>query len=194
MPDKIQRTVDETTPLDLDANENLIELPQGTTIVKHDLMIPFSLKNLRMLCAYPLKGKENTPVFDKNSWEGVFNQCSAHPSKVTVYFMRKCVADQSRNKSYATQQLLVKSKGFEVTPLRERVLFDAVEILKFGTCPDIQSPVWAFTRTADVVRFNGNDYPSVIGGYTPRVSVCVDVNDYDSDFVGVAPGVPANNA
>ena len=172
-------------------NENLIELPPGTTVVKHDLMIPFSLKNLRMLCAYPLKGKENTPVFDKNFSDAVFNHCNSHPDKVTVYFMRKRVADQSRNQSYAAQQEIVKSEEFEVTPLRERALLDSVMILKSGTCPDNRNPP-IFARTRDAVLYGSDVYQSVVGGFAPRVGVCVSYDDYVAhDYFGVVPGVPA---
>ena len=169
-PDKVARTSDQDTPLTLNASNELesIEKPTGEV-----LEIPFSLRNHKMLCSYPLSGKENMPVFDKDSDSDVFEQCDTYPNKVTVYFMRKQVSEQSRKKTYTTQEELVKTQGFEVTPLSIRALSDSVEILTSGTCSDNRNP-WTYARTSDVVRYGSNAYQSVIGGFAPRAGVRVD--------------------
>ena len=66
-PDKVARTLDQDTPLVLNASNELIENAGNSTETGELLEIPFSLKNNKMLCSYPLSGKENMPVFWKDS-------------------------------------------------------------------------------------------------------------------------------
>ena len=192
-PDKVARTLDEATPLALNASNELVENTGNSTETGEVLEIPFSLKNHKMLCRYPLSGKENMPVFDEGSFSEVFKQCDTCPDKVSVYFMREQVAKQSRDKTYAAQEELVRTQGFEVTPLSIRALSDSVEILTSGTCPDNQTP-WTFARTSDVVRYGNNAYQSVIGGFAPRAGVDVNFYDYDGDHIGVVPGRPCGSS
>ena len=129
-------------------------------------------------------------VFDVESWPEAFNQCGTCSSKVEVYFMRKRVAEQSRKMSYIDQESLVKAQGFEVTPLKERSLFDAVLILKSGTCPDDRNP-WTLARTSDTIHFGANVYQSSIGGFDPLEGVHVGRNESVDSTIGVVPGCPA---
>jgi hypothetical protein len=189
MPTVIARTV---TALALNDLGNLIESPEQENeqnpAEKRELKIPLSLQNIKVLCSYPLKGKENMPVFDENSAAEVFKQCGACPDKISVYFMRRHVAEQSRGKSYPDQEKLVKEEGFEVTPLRARVLFNSLKILQDGTCPDARNPL-TYARSPDIVHYGNNAaYHSIVGGFALRAGAHVLFSYFDSDFVGVVPG------
>ena len=189
VPSYVLRTASQDTPLALDEEGNLVENQQTAATEKKQLKISLSLKNLKILCSYPLRGKENTPVFDEDSSAEVFNQCNTCPDKVRVYFMRKHIADQSRGMNYFNQVELVKRHGFEVTPLRERSLFDSITILDSGTCPDDRNPP-TYARNPDTVRNGGRVYQSVIGGFT-RSGVLVSCSNDAFVGIGVVPGVPA---
>ncbi|MBI2811586.1 MAG: hypothetical protein HYX67_12280, partial [Candidatus Melainabacteria bacterium] len=153
--------------------------------------------NLKTLCSYPLKGKKNTPVFDKDSSTSVINQCNTFPDKISVYFMRKSIAEQSRGMTYVNQVELVKRHGFEVISLRVRAFFDAIKILDSETCPDDRNSL-TYARTSDIVRYGNNVYQSVLGvyqsvlgGFVPRAGVFVLNDSVDCAGIGVVPGVPA---
>ena len=90
VPSKVARSTDAATPLELDQSGNLVKSTAGA-IEELKLQIPFSLKNLKMLCEYPLKGKENTPVFHKDSYAPVFDQCGLCSDKVRIFFMRNAL-------------------------------------------------------------------------------------------------------
>ncbi len=191
-PHLIKRTAGVGTPLDLDAQGNLIELPADQVQNGKELLIPHSLKNFRMLCCHPLEGKQNMPVFIHYSSDTVFNRCGASSNKVSVYFMRRCVADESRNMTYANQEILVTERGFNITPLRVRALFDAVEILESGTCPDSEKPRYTIARCSDIVCFGSDEYHACIGGFAPRSGADVfNSGDFNHGRIGVVPGVPA---
>jgi hypothetical protein len=144
-----------------------------------------------MLCSHPLEGKENMPVFTSYSSDAVFNQCSAISNQVSIFFMRRGVAEESRNMTYANQEILVTERGFDITPLRIRALFDSVEILESGTCPDSKKPRYTYARCSDIVRIGSNVYHVCIGGFAPRSGAHVCDDDYGDDDLGVAPGVAA---
>jgi hypothetical protein len=191
IPSSIRRTVDQEAPLALDEWRNLIESTNqenghSNSTERRDLEIPFSLKNFKKLCSYPLKGKENMPVFDGCFVPEVFDTCA---DKTNVYFMRKCLIWQSKNTSYSDQEALVKTQGFEVTPLRERAIFDAIKILESGTCPDVRYP-WNFVRSPDTVCYLNGIHRAVIGGFSPCFGMDIYAS-YGIDAVGVVPGVSA---
>ncbi len=197
-PSFVMRTIDKETPLALDYLGNLTESPkqeseqnpETNTTEKSELKIPLSLKNVKVLCSYPLKGKENMPIFAYFNLE-VSQQCNTRPDKMSVYFMRRHVVNQSRKQPYAEQEKPVKDKGFEVPSLRVRVLFDTVSILKDGTCPDANTPRLTYSRHPETVRNGNNVYHSVIGGFAPGAGVHVYYYDYYHDDIGVVPGRPA---
>jgi hypothetical protein len=204
LPSLITRTVDQETPLALlNESKNLIELPkledwpsisaELATAGKLDLTISFSLKNLQTLCSYPLRGKENMPVFNEDFMNGVFDQCNPSPDQVRVYFMRKCIVEQSKDRSYPDQKRLVEDQGFEVTSLKVRALFDAIMILESGTCPDNKNSLQStFARTSDTVNTNyGVGLQVIIGSFAQGVGV--NVMGYDSSddrSMGVVPSSP----
>ena len=190
-PHLIKRTAGEGTPLDLDEKGNLIELPVDQVQNGKELLIPYSLKNLRMLCSHPLEGKKNMPVFASYSNDAVFNQCSAISNQVRIFFMKRCIAEESRNMTYANQEILVTERGFDITPIRIRALFDSVEILESGTCPDSEKPRYTYARCSDIVRIGSSVCHAGIGGFAPRSGACVSDSGCDYDGIGVAPGVAA---
>ncbi|HSW86822.1 MAG TPA: hypothetical protein VLG49_04910 [Rhabdochlamydiaceae bacterium] len=188
--------------LNLDESGNLIELfkKESESNETQDLVIPFSLKNLRILSKYPLKGNENTPVF-KNDSPGivVFNQCDTCSDKVSIYFMRKHLAENSRGMSYSDQKELVEKNKFEVTPLRKRTLFDFVMIFQSGTCPDAFITGCIFVRTSDSFCFHNPIYlPNPvylahIGNFIKKTGIRVDYSFENGERdIGVVPGIPAD--
>ena len=180
VPSKVARPLDQNTPP---------PLSEAGEIAGPMLQIPFSLKNLKMLCEHPLIGHKHMPVFGKDSYQPVFDQCGLCSDKVRVYFMRKRVADQTRSLPYLQQEGKARDQGLEVTPMLPRALYDAVCILRSGTCPDNRErePV-TYARTSDLVRVGNSTYPSEIGGFAPRAGADVNSSGYDYDLIGVAPG------
>ncbi|HSW86883.1 MAG TPA: F-box protein [Rhabdochlamydiaceae bacterium] len=188
-PAFVMRTIDPETPLALDDLGNLVKT---NTTEKSELKIPLSLKNIKVLSSYPLKGKENMPVFSRYFNEEIFRQCNTCPDKISVYFMRRDVVNQSRGKPYAVQEKFVKDKGYKVTPLRIRVLFDSVVILKDGTCPDACKPRWNYSYHPETFRYDNDVNHPVVGGFVPHTGVDVTRYNFDGDdSVGVVPGNPA---
>jgi hypothetical protein len=199
-PSFVMRTVDQKTPLALNQLGNLIESSKqeseqtlANTTKKSKLHSPLSLKNIKVLCSYPLKRKENRPVFfDKYSNnDAIFTQCDTRPDIITVYFMRRNVIEKSKGMSYNEQQRLVKDKGFEVTPLRVRVLFDVVGILKDGTCPEARAPQLSYSCHPETVLFNNYIFHLAVGGFTLLGGLQVIPQLGNSTEFGVVPGVPA---
>ncbi|MES2199319.1 MAG: hypothetical protein V4489_04045 [Chlamydiota bacterium] len=90
-PSKLKITVSPNRPLKLDATGTLEEVPDAerALIVPQEITIPFSFKNLRMLATYPLARKENGPVFSKNSWSEVFEQCNISSDQNRIIIMRE---------------------------------------------------------------------------------------------------------
>ena len=188
VPSQVARPV---TPLTLDASGTLVKLTDSA-VEERVLQIPFSLKNLKMLCEYPLRGGEHMPVFDKSSYQPVFDQCGPCLDSVRIYFMRKRVADQTRSLPYPQQEGKAREQGLEVTPILPRALYDAVCILRSGTCPDNREPPTStYARTSDLARVGNSTYHSVLGGFAPRAGADVSISDDDYVDIGVAPGVSA---
>lgn len=196
-PSFVMRTINQETSLALYDLRNLnltesskqeSEQSEMNTTRQQTLNIPLSLKNIKVLASYPLKGKENIPVF--NYFNAiVLQQCNTCPDQISVYFMRKQVV--GRGMRYEDQENLVKDKGFEVPSLRVRVLFDTISILKNGTCPDGR---WAYSRHPEITRYNNAYYyHSTVGGFfAPRTGVNIDDDYYDYfDSLGVVAGRPA---
>jgi hypothetical protein len=195
LPSLITRTADPETPLVPDGSGDLIKLSKlrdstRTSLTERgDLTFPLSLKNLRTICSYPLRGKEHMPVFRKGFWPDLLKRFC--PDTVGLYFMRKQIAAQSRGLFYFEQEEFIKRKGFEITPLRERALFDSVTILKSGTCPDNQNPT-TYVCNPDTIHFCNEVYQTAIGGFVPHAGVLIQMsNSYDRTLFGVVPGVSA---
>lgn len=196
-PSLIKRTVDDNTPLSLDESGNLIVLSkeqnqstEAEVIEKRDLTIPFSLRNYQLLCSDFMNGKKNTPVFtcSASSSSRVFN-CDVL-DKTRVYFMRKHIVPESKECLYSQQEEFVKSRGFEVTSLRQRALLDFTLILQHGTCHDVDHPL-TYARTSDITRCCGSRVSRpLIGNFTSDAGVVIFDHD-DGKFycVGVVPVV-----
>jgi hypothetical protein len=193
-PHLIKRAVDKETPQALYDCGNLIIAKENEQdhSTASDLIIPFSLKNLKVLCSYPLSGKKNEPVFKNDS--SVFKQSDICPNKeVKVYLMRKDIINLTRSWRYDNQKKLVEDQGFEVTPLRERALYDAVLILKSGKCQDSGYYPPAYARCSDTVFFDGVPQFTVLGGFFSYngLSVYSCEGNYTTVDMGVVPGIPA---
>ncbi|MES2200224.1 MAG: hypothetical protein V4489_08665 [Chlamydiota bacterium] len=185
-PSKLKITVSKDRPLRLDASGTLEEVPslERALIEKAELTVPFSFKNLKMLTTYPLSRKGNGPVFDKGSGPAVFEQCYTPPDQNRILIMRREVVGTNRLfNSERDQNALVTNRGWKVVTVRQRGFYDAIEILKTGTCSDGQAP-WTYARSAE------RDCKVAIGGFASSVGVLVSHNyGFAHDFVGVVPGV-----
>lgn len=193
VPSHVLRSASQDVPFALDEAGNLVQNQQTAATEEKQLKIPLSLKNLNILCLYPLTGKKETPVFDSNSTSAVFDQCGLSTNKINIYFMRRHIVEESRGKPYAEQEKLLKDHGDEVIPLKPRALFDVISILQKRNCPDGRVPRWTYSRHFDIIRFgNNNAYHSLIGGFAPLSGVEVrDFYDDACDSIGVVPGGPA---
>jgi len=189
IPAFFERTSSAEFPFILDSKGDLQPVGTGEW-TGEKLQIPNGIKNLKILCENPLAGKENLPVFSY-FYDEILQQCKTCPDKISLCFMRTCIADESRNLPYQNQKALVEGRGFEVTSLRDRIFFDAVCILTSGTCPDARDSHWSFARTSDIIVLGNSSYQLGIGGFAPRAGADVHDNNYDDDFIGVVPGVPA---
>ena len=197
----VERILGGDVPLVLDEVGNLVPAPKdessSSSAPSKDLekpkltKIPLSLKNLRALSLYPLKGKENMPVFYGNSHELVFEHYDTCVEKNRVDITRDRVVEETRNKTYVNQLALVKAKTPELgaTPLEVRILYCAVSILNRGSCPDDQAP-WTYARASHAVV---DDSLGLVtsGGFVFGSGLYVDYNNLAVDHVGVAPGGPA---
>ena len=188
IPYIFQRTASDEFPFVLNKDGDLTA-PQESDWRGKTLQIPNTIVNLLALCSHPLAGKENMPVFDYCN-DDVLKQCNTHPDKISVFFMRTCIADGTRNMPYPKQKLFVEDRGFEVIPLGPRILFDAVCMLTFGTCPDDRGPCWSYARTSDSIVVGNDVHQALIGGFAPG-SGALFYDDYDAEDLGVVPGGPA---
>lgn len=187
-PDSFERTSCEEFPYILDQNGDLQPVKFGEW-TEEKLQIPNGIRNLQILCEYPLAGKENMPVLCYIHPD-ILGQCSTYSDKISLFLMRTCIAGGSKNMPYPKQKAFVEDRGFNVTPLRVRVFFEAFSILTSGTCP-YDKDFWGYARTADTIVIGQNDYQSFIGGFVPGVGVNVQYNSYVNDAFGVVPGISA---
>ena len=191
IPAIIERAACEEFPFVLDKEGNLTAPSESDEWRGKTLQIPNTIVNLKALCSRPLAGKENMPVFDHFN-DDVLKQCNTRANKISVFFMRTFIADETRDMSYADQKILVEGRGFNVTPLGVRAFFDAGCILTSGTCPDARVlPRWSYARTSDSIVVGNDVYQAVIGGFAPGSGAFVYDNVFDDDEFGVAPGGPA---
>ncbi|MGC1878282.1 MAG: hypothetical protein WA678_02755 [Rhabdochlamydiaceae bacterium] len=193
-PTHIHRAYDATLSVTLTLTGDFdLNAPENSNLERERLLIPYSLKNLKILAEHPLIKKGEGPVFSHFNSE-VLSQCNHTLKTVNVHFMRIEVPEQSRNLTYADQKNRLKEDGYEIIPLITRLYFDVVEILTKDTCPDRKEEQQStYSRTSDVLHSGNNVYPMAIGGFAPGAGVHVD-DDYlvDADDIrGAAPGVPA---
>jgi hypothetical protein len=191
VPAIFERVAGDEFPYVLDENENLSKAPRNSDEWKgKTLQISNTVKNFKILCKNPLAGRENTPVF-RHFDDDVLKQCNTRANKIRVFFIRRCIADETRSMPYLSQEALVKERGFEVIPLLPRMLFDAVCILTSGTCTDARTPRCSYARTPDIIVVGNNIFQPVIGGFALGSGADVDITRHDDDRIGVVPGGPA---
>ena len=81
------------------------------------LLIPLTLKNLKVLWDHPLQAADNSPVFRLFD-DLVLDQCNDWPDRISVSFISECVAEETRGEDYDTQRKLLRERGFRVASLR----------------------------------------------------------------------------
>lgn len=167
--------------------------PEGSSATEQELLIPFSLPNLKTLASYPLTMPKNGPIFDKNSDMEVFDQCNSCSEKVSIYFMRFESAAKKRCMSYEDIKQIVESSGFQVMSLRPRAFANVVSILTSGTCPDDKNGVWAYVRTSDPVRKGNHVFQACVGGFFKTEGLNVSCR-YNYEVLGVVPYLPAESS
>jgi hypothetical protein len=143
---------------------------------KGALIIPLSLKNLKVLCEHPLRGAENGPVFRKFS-ELVLDQCNVCPDKINVSFISDRAVEETRHKIYRAQEGQLRVLGFNVASLRHCILRNAASILSSGTCAD-DSGIYA--ANPDIV-LDGRVRHANVGGCFPHAIRSDDGSSEDED-------------
>lgn len=188
-PAAIKTTVGPDRPLALDASGNLVEV---SVAERAEITVPFSLKNLKMLAKYPLAGMENGPVFNRNLRSVVVDRCNPPSDRNRLLIMRKEVV--ARGKPFDGehgQNAQVTNRGLEVATVRQRALFNAIHVLKTGTCSDSRKP-WTYARSAEYVRgLLGHHYRAVVGSFAPGVGMTIYDPDFESETTGVVPAISA---
>jgi hypothetical protein len=148
------------------------------------IVCSLSMHNMRFLCS---------GSFNSNSFPDAFEQCN-NSLEAGCFVMRKEVPDDTRNKSWAEQKALLKSRGCVATPLEARTLFDLICIINTGRCFDGQQNPRTFVRAApQTSKHLGNEtlWPWAVGGFAPGVGLGIINYFYDYGSVGVAPCVSA---
>lgn len=159
-------------------------------LIQNDVEVPCTFNNLKVQCDLQQRDG-HARVFHRDSELGVLSQFDTCPDTSEVYFMRKYLV--YRHGYPSLQMATLKKRGFELTPLRVRALFDAVMILRSGTCPEYYRHYsWSYIRTPNP---RGNWDPSsqvFIGHFYPGEGVFV-TNiphfTYDDSFFGVVSSV-----
>jgi hypothetical protein len=186
IPSHIRRTVDKNTPLALDGDTLIVVSPDQVT--QQELVIPLSLKNLKLLMCYPLNGSGNVPIFNKYCEAEAFEQSTPLPNGVRILFTRRDAVGDDLSKHL--QKNYVESKGnqYHVT--------DAFSLVWKG-CFDL----WTCTRktfdcglnyggwTSTTVLQNDRSYPLLVW-----VSITGDLfisTDNQDESAGVIPCVSA---
>lgn len=162
-------------------------------LTKAGLLIPFTFRNLVVTANY-VGVKKCIKVFGYIQSE-VFNQCSKVPGGVKVHQMRTEAPTSTQNKAWAEQKAKLAQKGHQAVDLETRALYDALNILNKGTCPDRQQREdrCTFSRTSTTTKIGNNAISVIIGGFAPRgtgVFGMASSNAADG-VIGAAPAVPA---
>ena len=168
--------------------EPLLEI--STRDTQGALLIPLTLRNLKVLCDHPQQAADNSPVFRLFD-DTVLDQCNDWPDRISVSFISECVAEETRGEDYDTQRKLLRERGFRVASLRHCILRNVAPLLMTGTCADSER---TFARNPDLID-DGNDvYHTATGGLGPCGGL-VARYDYDHGYkyMAVVPCLPAED-
>lgn len=158
---------------------------------KRGVLIPYSLKNLKVSGHHPVTNK-GTRVFGFFASE-VLSACSRTSKVVRVTLMRKEVPASTRKKTWAHQKDELAENEHVPVKLSTRAYYDATNILNKGTCPDKkEGNLYTYSRTGDEIKVGTDPVILAIGAFAPGTGV--NVYYYYShayDISGTAPAVPA---
>ena len=82
----------------------------------------------------------------------------------------------------------VTKRGWEVISPSRRGFYNAINILKTGTCPDHRPSIYA--RSSEIVNVGGFDYQAAIGSFLPGQGMDV-FNSFFGPYeeIGVVSGI-----
>ncbi len=155
---------------------------------KNGILIPYSLKNLKILAGYAAAKKGKGPVFNHaylgaENLQKILDQCSAIAKTVRVSIMRIEVPPQSCNESYDQQKGLLEEKGLEMVSLCTRFYFN----LGKHICRDKQAESSSiFSQTSDEVELGENLSPVVISEPGFPGGICFHFSKSALEEVGAA--------
>ena len=133
-PATLKITVSPSRPLALDDSQTLVEVPQEeqANMVKQELTVPFSFKNLKMLATYPIVESNYGPVFNPDSHADVFDQCNNPSDQNRLLIMRREVVGRRMpvdGERGANAEVI--NRGLKVVTVRQRAFFKACPLTKF---------------------------------------------------------------
>ena len=185
-PTHVHRDYNEALLNDLVANQVFdAGVLEEKKLKENGLLIPYSLKSLKILVDHPLAKKGKGAVFYCFNLVAL-EQCSTIARVVKVSLMRKEVPEQSRNLYVLAQKECLKQKEHEMVSLGTRGYFDCIEILNHDTCPDKDE---TYSRTSDVFKVGEERYPLAIGDFKSGVGLGVpyQICAPAHDTIGAAP-------
>ena len=166
-PQSIKRTFSKDCSAVLDDKGNLtvslrVTAEETDSATETDVEIPFTLANLKTLTYCPLSGKKNLPAFYYGNDQAAFAKGAPGPTKVNLYFMRKESVRRTLSKNPLWQKQFLEKEGFQMTPLKPRVLLNTIQILDSGACLDGEN---SYVCTADHGTLCGRAIPFIIGRF-----------------------------
>jgi len=91
--------------------------------------------------------------------------------------------------SFPDRVKFIKDKGWEISSLRERILFDVILLFNFGTCPDHSESI-NYTYCSDTVNLN-RDLPVIVGNYSSGKGLHVRTLSLQHvGYIGMIPTIP----
>lgn len=175
--------------------ETEVETDETKELKKTGLLIPFTFRNLIVVANY-VGEKRGIRVFGFVDPE-VLNQCSGVPNRVVkVTQMRKEIPESTRNKTPTEQQAGLAQKGHKVVDLQTRALYNVLNILNKGTCPDSskEDQEIYYSNTSTEITIGNDNFPVVIEGFGSYAYADIDVSHDEGqadEVIGAVPVVPA---
>jgi hypothetical protein len=163
------------------------------SLKENGLIIPYSVKNLKILGEHPLNKKGNGLVFNSNSL-AILDQYNTIAKTVNLSIMRLEVPKESLNLPYLKQKELLKKYGQAMAPLCTRLYFDLGEVLTKGTCPDKKAePLSSYTWTSDELQTDAS-HSLILGGFSPDSGLDFMLDEINSTVHPSLGSVPYLNA